>query len=536
MPCPHYRIKISSRKNGQSTVAQAAYQSGDRLYDERDHKTKYYREKRGIEYTEIILPDNAPAEYSDRNTLWNAVEAAEPNWNSQLARRFEIALPVELSLKDSIDLIRQHCIDQFVSKGMIADIAIHDPDPPGHNPHAHVMLTMRPMDKDGRWMEKAHKEYVLDDNGERIRTPSGSWKTRKVNTTDWNDRGNAERWRHEWEVLQNEYLAKAGRDERISMQSYNARGIDQIPMIHMGPVVTALERKGQLTDIGDLNREIRETNKLISSVKHTIEKLISWLSDVRLSIEEIESSPQEIYLAELLLQKFDERKQDRLQNWDSRTGIMSAGRKDLKKFAEITAYMQENRILTVSDLQNRITELEAAALPLRQQLEKVNRQLAAYIKMIECLDCRTKYDPIHDEYINIFWKSRKEKYKEGHRNELQAWSKADRYLRKALPGKQPDRQSMLEAVSSLNAKKQKLQKSLEPIQSEMSMLGDISYYVRDLLPELMPDGKSLSPERKEEKRSVLTRLDEKKQISARENAERAAGKGDIEKCITRMSR
>ena len=218
MPCPHYRIKISTRRKGHSAVAQAAYQSGDRLFDERENKTKYYSDKRGIVYTEILLPVNAPREYADRNSLWNAVEAAENNWNSQLARRFEIALPIELPMEERVALIRQHCMEQFVSKGMIADIAVHDPDPPGHNPHAHVMLTMRPMDENGKWMEKAHREYLLDENGERVRDAKGKFVFRKVPTVDWNDRGNAERWRSAWEDLQNRYLEAAGRPERISMK------------------------------------------------------------------------------------------------------------------------------------------------------------------------------------------------------------------------------------------------------------------------------------------------------------------------------
>ena len=134
MPCPHYRIRISSRSKSPPSTAQAAYQSGERIYDERSNQVKDYRNKRGIVYTEIILPGNAPKEYSDRSTLWNAVEKAETNWNAQTARRIEIALPKELPIEAGIEMIREHCKQQFVSKGMIADIAIHDPDPPGHNP------------------------------------------------------------------------------------------------------------------------------------------------------------------------------------------------------------------------------------------------------------------------------------------------------------------------------------------------------------------------------------------------------------------
>ena len=125
MPCPHFSIKISSRSK-HAVVAQAAYQSGERLFDERNNRTRSYTEKKGIVYTEILLPPNAPEEYLDRNTLWNAVDKSEKNWNSQMARRMEIALPVELPMEKNVELIREYCQEQFVSKGMIADIAQED--------------------------------------------------------------------------------------------------------------------------------------------------------------------------------------------------------------------------------------------------------------------------------------------------------------------------------------------------------------------------------------------------------------------------
>ena len=169
MPCPHFSIKISTRSKGGSVIAQAAYQSGERLFDERSEETKNYTKKRGIVYTEILLPPNAPEEYLDRNTLWNAVDKSEKNWNAQMARRMEIALPVELPMEKDVELIREYCQKQFVSKGMIADIAIHDPSPPGHNPHAHIMLTMRAIDEKGNWLPKSRREYELDESGNRIK-------------------------------------------------------------------------------------------------------------------------------------------------------------------------------------------------------------------------------------------------------------------------------------------------------------------------------------------------------------------------------
>lgn len=188
MPCPHFDIKVVQRGEGQSAVAAAAYQSGEKLYSQYDRETKSYESKEGITHTEIMLPSNAPREYADRNTLWNAVEEIENQWNSQLARRFHLIIPREIPPEQYVPLVKDYCHEFFVSKGMIADLAIHDPHPPGHNPHAHVLVTMRAMDEKGKWLPKARKVYDLDENGERIRLPSGNWKSHKENTVDWNER------------------------------------------------------------------------------------------------------------------------------------------------------------------------------------------------------------------------------------------------------------------------------------------------------------------------------------------------------------
>ena len=143
MPNPHFDITITQRSKGQSAVAGAAYQSGEKLFSEYDQKTKNYTGKRGILYTEIMLPSHAPPEYANRETLWNSVEAAEKQWNAQLARRFVLALPKEVPPEQYPQMVRDYCEKQFVSKGMIADFAIHDPAPPGHNVHCHVMLIVQ---------------------------------------------------------------------------------------------------------------------------------------------------------------------------------------------------------------------------------------------------------------------------------------------------------------------------------------------------------------------------------------------------------
>ena len=199
MPCPHNEISIVQRSQQQSAIAAAAYQSGEKLFCEYDQEVKHYPEKRGIVHNEILLPANAPLEYTDRNTLWNAAEAVEKQWNSQLARRWVLSIPREIPPDQYAALVRDFCRQQFVSKGMCVDFAIHDKG--DGNPHAHVMLTMRAMDERGKWLPKSRKVYELDKNGERIKLPSGRWKSHKEDTVDWNDRKYGEIWRHEWEVM-----------------------------------------------------------------------------------------------------------------------------------------------------------------------------------------------------------------------------------------------------------------------------------------------------------------------------------------------
>ena len=202
MPVPHLNIRIVQRSKGNSAVAGAAYQAGEKLFSEYDQKHKDHRRKQHeVVYTEIMLPTNAPPEYADRATLWNSAEEVEKQWNSQLARRFVVALPREVPLEMCPQMMQEYCREHFVSKGMCCDFAIHDPDPPGHNPHCHIMLTMRAIDENGKWMPKSRKVYDLDENGERIKLPSGRWKSHKEDTVDWNEQYHAEEWRHGWEVI-----------------------------------------------------------------------------------------------------------------------------------------------------------------------------------------------------------------------------------------------------------------------------------------------------------------------------------------------
>ena len=314
MPCPHNEISIVQRSQQQSAVAAAAYQSGEKLFCEYDQEVKHYPEKRGIVHNEILLPANAPPEYADRNTLWNAAEAVEKQWNSQLARRWVLTIPREIPPDQYAVLVREFCQQQFVSKGMIADFAIHDPHPPGHNPHAHVLLTMRAMDEHGKWLSKSRKVYDLDENGERIKLSSGRWKSHKEDTVDWNDQKYCEIWRHEWEVIQNRYLEANDRPERVDLRSYARQGLDIVPTVHEGAAVRQMEKRGIQTNIGNLNREIRAANRLMKSIRQLIQNLKGWITELGEKRKELlaqKAAEEAVFLPNLLMKYMEIRKEER---------------------------------------------------------------------------------------------------------------------------------------------------------------------------------------------------------------------------------
>lgn len=163
-------IKIVSRGSGKSAVAVAAYRSGKKTKNEWDGITYCYTKKGGIIYSEILQPPYAPPDFQGWVALWNRVEEIEKAVNSQLARKLEVALPIELSREEQLRLVCEYCSSQFVSKGMCADFNIHDTG--NGNPHAHILLTIRPMDKQDKWLPRSKKGYVLDENSECIRLAS----------------------------------------------------------------------------------------------------------------------------------------------------------------------------------------------------------------------------------------------------------------------------------------------------------------------------------------------------------------------------
>ena len=232
----HLSVTQTKRSAGQSAIASAAYRAGERLYSEYYGEYSDYTRKGGVICSDILLPSHAPKEYADRQTLWNAVEKAERGKTAQLAYSFDIALQNEFSLEENIALARRFLLENFVSRGMVVDFAVHQPDREDGgipNPHFHVLCPIRPIEQNGKWGCKQHRVYELDEDGNRIRDADGNFVFNAVPTTDWGSPETLEYWRQTWAELCNAKFAEKGLDVSIDHRSYERQGVELLPTVHM---------------------------------------------------------------------------------------------------------------------------------------------------------------------------------------------------------------------------------------------------------------------------------------------------------------
>ena len=245
----HLHVTQVKRSAGQSVVTSAAYRAGEKLYSEYYGEVSDYTHKGGVVCTDILLPPQAPNQYQDRATLWNAVEKAERGKKAQLAYSFDIALQNEFSLEENIALARQFVSEQLVGRGMIADFAIHQPDKEDGgipNPHFHVLCPIRPIEPDGKWGCKQRRRYRLDEDGNRIMGEDGKPLFDAVPTTDWGSPETLEHWREAWAAMVNAKFEEKGLTCRIDHRSYERQGLDLLPTVHEGVAVRQMEAKGML--------------------------------------------------------------------------------------------------------------------------------------------------------------------------------------------------------------------------------------------------------------------------------------------------
>ena len=446
----HFHVGQIKRSAGRSAVECAAYRAGEKLYSEYYGLVSDYTRKGGVMYTEVLLPPHAPREYADRQTLWNAVEEAERNKNAQLAYSFDIALQNEFTLDENITLARKFLLDNFVSRGMIADFAVHQPDKNGGiaNPHFHVMCPIRPLNSDGTWGAKQRRVYRADG------------KFDAVPTTDWGKPKTLEAWREAWSAMCNAKFEEKGLPCRIDHRSYERQGVEQIPTVHEGVAVRRMEAKGIVTDKGEHNRWIKSASAMLRTLGERIKALVDWLIDTRVKLDK----PHSPSLGKLLADYFDARNAGA---WSSKAKIGN-----LKRLTSVIAYWNENGLHTLADLEARLDSLHAAldktktALDANKKRSKELRELFRYAEQYK------RYTPLHEQLTTIKWKFKREQFKAEHENELRQFYLARRKLSDGIHTAEWQHE-----LTTLESENDATYAEYKAINSELAKLLDVKYCV-----------------------------------------------------------
>ena len=285
------------------------------------------------------------------------------------------------------------------------------------NPHAHILLTIRPLRSDGKWGPKCRKVYALDSQGNRIPDGKGGWKNHREDTTDWNSRENAEKWRAAWATYANRALEVAGRPERIDHRSYERQGIEKIPSIHMGVAASQMERKGIATEKGNIIRQIAADNKLLKELKARITRIYNWTKEQAQAEQPQESGG-------LVTRLYEAQAQVNSEKARSRTGRIKA----LQENAKLLAFLQGNGITSMEQLYEKVAAMKKDYYDLRGKIVSAERRLAVLDERLEmcaqydrCKAVRQKLDKVKPR--------KREQYQQEHRAELADFEAAERFLK-----------------------------------------------------------------------------------------------------------
>ena len=407
--------------------------SCSRIYNDYDGVQHDYTRKQGLVWQNTFLPDCAPAEWQDREILWNAVEEAEKTKDSRLAREFVAALPVELGRDEWIALLTDFIQQNFVAEGMCADVCIHDTN--GHNPHAHIMLTVRPLAKDGKWQHKTEKEYLCVHDGEELGFTAAEFKSAQSEGWEkqyqykigkkkvymppsqaeaqgyeriskypkstkygrqnsiserWNSEDQLVLWRTAWADVTNRFLERAGVQERVDHRSHAERGLDEQPTIHEGVAARALEQKGVISDRCELNRQIKADNALMRELKAVVRKLTAVVKNTAPALANAMETLREnmiIFRYQLLhigagqqrIRKYLGAVQPDLERY---AGLVQQIRNKAKERKSLLAEKKATSVLNIPkqrDLSRRIAELT-------EDLEELKSEKDLILHSLECAD------------------------------------------------------------------------------------------------------------------------------------------------------
>ena len=416
----HFHADVVTRSAGSSVVASAAYRAGEKLHGAYYGEDADYTHKGGVICTEIFLPPNAPDEYKDRETLWNAVEKIEKHPQAQLAYTYDFALQNELTIDENIALARRFVEEQFVSKGMIVDFAVHAPDKEEGgipNPHVHLLCPIRPLKANGKWGAKQHRVYHLDERGERICDESGKYVFDAVPTTDWGKKETLLHWREEWANYVNREFAKKGLPYRVDHRTLEEQGIDRLPTIHEGPAVRAMEKKGIKTDKGDFNRWTQATTGALQSLRQKIKELLAWLKEIKQEL----SASREPLLVDYLNAYYDERNAGA---WSNKAKVGN-----LKQRADAYNFLTERKLYTFDDLIAYTDALHSQMSEIKPERDKKKKRIDEITDLLNQVENYKEYKPIYDQLNAIKFKKRRDNFAATHKRELTMFYMARRKLK-----------------------------------------------------------------------------------------------------------
>ncbi|MBP3818774.1 MAG: MobA/MobL family protein [Butyrivibrio sp.] len=407
-----------------SAIDAAGYISREELYCEYDGHTYKPDPKEDLVHSEINLPENAPEEYKDRATLWNSVEAIEKQHNSQLCRTFKASLPNAWTYEVAEEVVRKYVMENFVSKGMCADWAIHDSvnEKGQRNLHFHLVLTLRAIDENGKWMPKQKKIYILDKDGNKIRTKKG-YKSKTEKTTDWDDPSKAKMWRKNLTELINETNDALKINEYWEHRSFKELGIEEPPTIHLGSKANALEKKGIHTERGDYNRKVMEIRGLVDFIAKTSASIEAFKSKARLLKNELSDLINAVV-----------KRHGRLQLPVMKGEFIRkvSGRENLQDPENMINFLDEKGITTFDELQSFLDEHGATYNSLATDLDNSNDK-------VKILRAKVSAWERYKGFLDVYKESQslkgfaKMKFDKQHREVLEALPEEQERLFRTIP-------------------------------------------------------------------------------------------------------
>ena len=514
------RMKICGRgakcSGGHSAVEQSGYICREKMYSEYDGQTYYPKYAEDLVHNEVLLPENAPEEYKDPAKLWNSVEMAEKGKEAQLARTWRIELPNQWTYQFAIMFVRMLCERLFVSKGMCVQFAIHDSenDKGQRNLHCHIMMTLRNLDEQGKWMPKQRKVYLRDENGERIpvtdkktgqqkvdKQNRKQWKCTTEKTNDWDNKENGKLWRKELADAINAANAELGlTEDHWEHRSFKEQGLDIIPQIHLGEKASAMERAGIHTIRGDINRDIIARNAIIMNAKAMVEQAKKELEEIKAipvaAVKVVKAIRNEIIdviraVAErnknrltlpIMKGEFIGKISDRTVLLDKSNMEAYVQRKGWTTFAEMeaerkTVKVQYDQLDTdKTDISNRMSYLQKL-LDMYEKYEPYQKIYSEYWKLKNAGDKKGKTG-----FLGFGKKSLAEEYKLQHQMELNTHRMYKSALKDMIeePDKKINPKAWREELEGLKTKYREKQKSYSAAVVDLAKMEVLNHNRRDL--------------------------------------------------------